>query len=176
MCCMLIRWWILQDMAVERADYRRMPQGSVRVHDRLRCGQILALVSPPQQSSWYCICILFSRSHSCDYIHLHHNRLRPHEQLAHRLSSFQIPMNGLNVLQVVDLVNLDGDLLLLDEPEEFFGVMGEFFSGADVTKHLRSEQFDAFRCEFAVSIGVGLARDDRADATDLRDGQRRNGT
>jgi hypothetical protein len=54
--------------------------------------------------------------------------------------------------------------------------MGEFFSGADVTKHLRSEQFDAFRCEFAVSIGVGLATNDRADGTDLRDGQRRNGT
>lgn len=85
-------------------------------------------------------------------------------------------MNGLNVAQVVDLVDLDGDLLLLDEPEEFFGVMGEFFSRANVAKHLRSEQFDAFRCEFAVNIGVGLAQDDRADGTDLRDGQRRNGT
>lgn len=63
-------------------------------------------------------------------------------------------MNGLNILQVVDLVNLDGDLLLLDEPEEFFGVMGELFPRADVAKDLRSEQLDAFGCEFAVVAAV----------------------
>lgn len=59
-------------------------------------------------------------------------------------------MNSLDVLQVVNLVDLDGDLFLLDESEELFRVMRKFLSGADVAKDLRSEELDTFRGEFAV--------------------------
>jgi hypothetical protein len=61
-------------------------------------------------------------------------------------------MNSLHVLQVVNLVYLDGDLFLLDKPEKFLGVVGKFFARADVAKDLRSEELDAFRCEFAIAV------------------------
>lgn len=41
---LLMSQTILQDLAVERADHRRVPQGSLRVLDGLYCGQIPPLV------------------------------------------------------------------------------------------------------------------------------------
>lgn len=79
---------------------------------------------------------------SISHIVLHEIESDLDQDLPTGLPRLQILVHPPDILQLVSVVDLDVELAIDDELEQFFGVSGEFFSGDDIVEQGRTEETD----------------------------------